>query len=275
MVILIVFFLIFSSQAFAGGVQNKKEGFLTEARFFADIEKHFGRPPYQLVYSWESNIGLNALVYRKKIHEFRFEFDVQTAGSPSTGRRVNIAGTSYILGFIYTNKFNEKTNFSTGLTHLSSHLSEDVLKIVREETKKGNIIPAVGFDDINVVFMGTEYDFGFKSFGPKIKFRLQPVGVKFHGGISFYDEPIFVSAEFKVLSRESNDIIFINIHEFGKEQFNDYAIRFDFLKQRKKEEGRLQLSFGYSPGDRLKASPNVGWHKEGFSTKMKFVFWAY
>lgn len=274
-IVLMVLLLCFSQNIYAQASQSGKHEFLPEARFFADLKKHFGPKPYQLVYSWEHNIGLDASVYRHKAHEFHFQLNVQTAGAPPSGRKVNIAGTSYVLGFYYSNKFKENTRISSGLIHLSSHLSEDVLKIVRDEAKRGVIIPPVGFDDINVLFVEVAQKFDLSSLKPKIIFRFQPFGVKFHRGFSYYDEPIFVSTESKLLSGESKDLLFITRHEFGKQSFNDYALRIDLFKPQTKEEGRLQWVFGYSPGQGLRASPNVGWHKDGFSAAMKFVFWAH
>lgn len=274
---LIVFVLLFLGvqTVYAQSDWNDKHEFLPEARFFADLEKHFGPEPYQLVYSWEHNIGLDALVYRHSSHTLHFQLNVQTAGAPPSGRRVNIAGTSYILGFYYSNKFKKNTVVSSGLIHLSSHLSEDVLKIVHDEAKRGIIIPSVGFDDINVVFAEITHEFNFNPLDPKISFRFQPLGVKFHRGFSYYDELFFVSTESKIFRGEYKDLIFVTRHEFGKQPLHDYMLRLDFFKPQKKEEGRLQWIFGYSPGQGLKASPNVGWHKEGFSATMRFVFWAH
>lgn len=264
------FFLLFNVQAHA-----QDHEFLSEARFFADIEKHFARGPYQIVYSWESNIGFNTLVYRYGPHAFNFQFEVQTAGAPPTGRKINIAGTSYILSPSYIYKLNKNTNFSLGLTHLSSHLSEDVLKIIQDQRRKGVIIPEVRFDDINVGFLEIIHGFAFKQFEPTVRFRFQPLGVKFRGGYNFYKEPVFISTQMKIWGDDSKNLLFVTLHEFGERSFNDIMLRLDFEKPTKNEEGRLQLIFGYSPGWDLKASPNVGWHKEGFSAKMKFVFWAH
>lgn len=277
MFVLLLFFLLFfgAQTAYSQNNQVNNHEFLPEARFFADLKKHFGPKPYQLVYSWEHNIGLDALVYRHTSHEFHFQLNVQTAGAPPSGRRVNIAGTSYVLGFYYSNEFKENTRISSGLTHLSSHLSEDVLKIVRDEAQRGVVIPKVGFDDINVVFAEVKQKIDFIPFEPKINFRFQPVGVKFHKGFSYYDEPVFVSTESKILSGETKDFLFVTLHEFGKQSFNGYELRFDLFKRQKKEEGRLQWVFGYSPGQGLRASPNVGWHKEGFFAAMRFVFLAH
>lgn len=272
MVIVLMFLILCASQnVYAQTSQNNKHKFLSEARFFADIKKHFGPKPYQLVYSWEHNIGLDTSVYRYKAHELHFQLNVQTAGAPSSGRRVNIAGTSYILAFYYSNKFKKNTSFSSGITHLSSHLSEDVLKIVRDEAQRGVIIPPVGFDDINVLFAEITQKFNLSWLEPKITFRFQSFGIDFN----YYDKPVFVSVESKILGGEHKDLIFVSRHEFGKQSFNDYLLRFDLFKPQKKEEGRLQLIFGYSPGQGLKASPNTGWHKEGFCITTRFVFWAH
>lgn len=258
-----------------GTYAQKKHEFLSEARFFADIEKHFARGPYQIVYSWESNIGFNTLVYRHESHAFSFLLDVQTAGAPPTGRKINIAGTSYTLSPSYIYKFNKNTSFSLGLTHLSSHLSEDVLKILQDQRRKGVIIPPVRFDDINVGFLEIIHSFAFKQFDPSIRFRFQPLGVKFRGGYNFYKEPVFISTQMKIWGNDSKNLLFITLHEFGERSFNDTVLRLDFEKPTRDEEGRLQILFGYSPGSNLRASPNVGWHKEGCSVKMKFVFWAH
>lgn len=256
------------------GSQAKNE-FLPEARFFADMQKHFAHGPFQIVYSWEANIGFKPVVYRRGPHAFLFEFDVQTAGAPPTGQKINIAGTSYTLGGAYLYKVNQNTLLSLGVTHLSSHLSEDVLKIIERERRQGVIIPQVRFDDINVGFLEIEHHFAFKNLEPAIRFRVQPLGIKFRGGYNIYDEPIFIATQLKVWRHRSHDLLFITRHEFGERSLNDGLLRFDFLKPTPKEEGRFQVSFGYSPGWGLRASPSVGWHKQGFSTAMKFVFSAH
>ena len=253
---------------------EEKHEFLSDARFYADIAKHFARGPYQIVYSWEANIGFNTIVYKYGPHAFNFQFDVQTAGAPPTGRKINIAGTSYTLGSKYTYTLNKNTNFSLGVTHLSSHLSEDILKIIQEERRKGVVIPPVRFDDINVGFVEVGHSFAFKQFDPMVRFRFQPLGIKFRGGYNFYKEPVFISTQIRVFGDNRKELFFITQHEFGERSLNDLMLRFDLEKPKKNEEGRLQLIFGYSPGWDLRASPNVGWHKEGFSAKMRFVFWA-
>ena len=252
-----------------------KNEFLPEARFFADIQKHFARGPFQIVYSWEANIGFKPVIYRRGSHAFIFEFDVQTAGAPPTGRKINIAGTSYALGGSYLYQINRHTNLSLGVTHLSSHLSEDVLKIIEKERRMGVVIPPVRFDDLNVGFLEIDHRLVFKNMEPRIRFRLQPLGIKFRGGYNFYDEPVFIATQLKVWRHRSHDLLFLTRHEFGERSFNDGLLRFDFLKPTLKEEGRLQVSFGYSPGWGLRATPNIGWHKQGFSTAMKFVFSAH
>lgn len=274
-IVLMVLLLCVSQNTYAQTNQKSQHEFLPEARFFADLKKHFGPKPYQLVYSWEHNIGMDASIYGYKKHKFHFLLNVQTAGAPPSGRRVNIAGTSYILGFNYSNKFKENTSFSSGIIHLSSHLSEDVLKIVREEAQRGVIIPPVGFDDINVLFVEVAQKFNFIPLEPKVNFRFQPLGVKFHRGFSYYEEPVFIATESKILKSGSSDIVFQTRNELGKEHFGDYSLRFDFFKAQTNEEGRLQWIFGYSPGEGLRASPNTGWHKEGFFWAMRFVFWAH
>lgn len=274
-VLVLFLILCFSQNVYAQGNPKENHKFLSEARFFADFKKHFGPKPYQLVYSWEHNIGFNTSFYKYKKHDFHFLLNVQTAGAPPSGRRVNIAGTSYILGFYYSNNFKKNSGVSSGIVHLSSHLSEDVLKIVREEAQKGIVIPSVGFDDINVLFVEATQKFDFIPLEPKISFRFQPLGVKFHRGFNYYDEPVFILTESKILKSKDKDLIFVTKHEFGKESFGDYSLRFDFFKSQKNEEGRLQWVFGYSPGNGLRASPNVGWHKEGFSAAVRFVFWAH
>lgn len=248
---------------------------MPEARFFADLQKHLGSGPFQKVYSWEANIGFKTTVYRRKQHSFNFEFDVQTAGAPPTGQKINISGTSYTIGASYGFKLNKNTNFSTGLTHLSSHLSEDVLKIVAKERQKGVIIPDVRFDDLNVGFVEITHSFAFKQLEPTLRFRLQPLGVKFRGGYHFYTEPVFISGQWKMWGNNSTGLWFVTRHEFGERSFNDGQLRLDLLKPSKKEEGRLQFLFTYAPGRGLRPSPNVGWHKQGFSTAMKFVFWSH
>lgn len=251
--------------------ENKNE-FLPEARFFADIGKHFARGPFQIVYSWETTIGFGTKVYRRGKHSFGFEFDVQTAGAPPSERRINIAGTSYILGPSYLYKLNDHTNFSFGFTHLSSHITKDELEIIEQERRRGVTIPPIKFDDLNVGFIEVAHGFAFKQLEPSFRFRFQPLGIKFRGGYNFYNEPVFLSTQLRLWKRRSSNLLFITQHEFGERSFNDSMLRLDLLKPSAKDEGRFQLMLNYSPGWGLRASPNVGWHKEGFSTTMRFVF---
>lgn len=254
--------------------QNSKSNFLSEARFFADIGKYLANDPYQKVYSWEANLGFRTKVYRRGPHAFLFQFDTQTAGAPPRWRRINIAGTSYLLAAEYRYAFREETFFSSGFAHLSTHLSEDIARIAEEEIRNGIIIPPVKFDDINIGFVEVAHTFPVV-LEPTIRFRLQPVGVKFHGEPSWYPEPVFISAQFKLWGDETKNLLLVTRHELGEQPFNDGALRLDFLKSSPKEEGRLQLLFGYSPDKDLRASPNIGWHKHGFSSTLRFVFWAH
>ncbi len=255
-------------------VKSKNE-FLPEGRFFADISKDFAHGPFQIVYSWEANIGFKTIFYRHSRNSLGFEFDVQTAGAPPSGRRINIAGTSYILGPSYIYKLNENTTFSLGVTHLSSHITEDALKITAQEKREGITIPPVKFDDLNVGYLEVAHSFAFKQLEPSFRFRFQPLGIKFRGGYNFYKEPVFMSTQFRLWKRRSSNLLFITRHEFGNRSFSDGILRLDLLKPSKKDEGRFQLAFSYSPGEGLWASPNVGWHKQGFSTTMRFVFLAH
>jgi len=255
--------------------QNRPNELLPEARFFVDLQKHSTHGPYQKVYSWESNIGLETRVYRRHSQAFDFQFNVQTAGAPYINKKVNIAGTSYTLGFFYLNQLNKNTSVSFGLTHLSSHLSEDELKIIDQERRRGVAIPAVKFNDVNVISTEVTHHFAWKQLEPVVHFRFQPVDIKLRGGYRLYEEPVWLATQLKLWGNDSKTLLFLTQHEFGERPLNDGILRLDLVKPEKKEEGRLQFLFGYSPGHGLHADPNTGWHKEGFSVKMRFVFLAH
>ncbi len=253
---------------------DQPQGFFPDATFTAMISKFLPpRTPYSDFDSWQAKMKIDMTIVRKGRNQCNFDSEFQTVGSKSLGRKTIIAGTGYILGGRCIHSFSSDTKFSAGITHLSSHLTQDLLKLIQDEKRNKIPVPQFNATDLNVVFFQVYHRFASLPLKPEITLRVQPIGFRFHGAGYRYDKPVYLMAEITPWSGHEKRIVIGTQDEFGKDGFKEFFARLE-LDAKNQREGRFQPFISYSPGKGLHTGPNDGWHRDGLLMGIKFLFRA-
>ena len=252
----------------------KSSGAFSEARFEGSFQKYLSRDIFSPFFSWKGAMGIDINIYKKNKSSVYFKSDFQTVGAKKTESKINVAGTSYILEGRYGYQFSQNVYFGAGITHLSSHLTQDLENIVIEQMRKGAVIPEIDSSDLNVIFFEAWKQFASLPLQPEIRARVQPTSFQFRGGRYSYERPIYVDIKIVPWYGNEKKLVFATQHELGDNYFNDYSLRLE-LFSRGDKEGRFQIFTAYSPGAKLHVSPNVGWHRDGVRAGIKLVFFAH
>ena len=273
--VFIVVFSVFVSSVFSQSNSGaKSSGMFPEAQFEGSFQKYLSRDIFSPFFSWNGSMGIDINVYQKGNNSIYFKSDFQTVGAQKTESKINVAGTSYILEGRHRYQFSENSYIGAGITHLSSHLTQDLEIIVLDQTRKGAIIPDIDSSDLNVIFFEGRKQFVSLLLQPDIRVRLQPVGFRFRGGGYKYERPVFVETAITPWRGNEKRFVVATQHEWGDNYFNDYSLRLE-LFSRGDKEGRFQIFTAYSPGAKLHVSPNAGWHRDGVRAGIKLVFSAH
>lgn len=253
-------------------IKRSKEGFkmFSKAKFEGEFRKYNNSP----FFAWDSKLDVSFDVVTKGRNSVFFKTNVQTVGAESVGQRVNVAGTSYVIEGGYRRNHGLNTEFGFGVTHLSSHLSTDVISLLRRAELQGRAVPEIDGTDLNVAWGEIQHRFRNLPLVPEVVVRVQPVGIKFRAGIRKYDEPVYLKLKATLLRDEDHKLVVATTHEFGKkETFNTFALQWH-LFLRGQNEGRFQPELRYIPGDKehFHVGPNDGWHPRGLSWGFKVAF---
>ncbi len=274
---LVAILVLITSTSYALGQKspaNRLSGPFPEARFDGSFQKYLSHDVFSPFFSWRGIMGIDIATYREGNHTIYFKSEFQTVGARKTDSKINVSGTSYILEGRYRYQLSENTFISTGITHLSSHLTQDLEKIIRDQRNEGAFIPQIDASDLNVIFVEGYKKFSALPLEPEIRLRVQPVGFRFRGGGYNYERPVYLATKFTPWRGDEKRIAIATQHEFGEDYFNDFSVSLE-LFSRGDEEGRVQLFLAGSPGDNLHVSPNAGWHRDGIRTGIKLVFWSH
>ena len=245
------------------------QGAFPEATFRGEFSKNHANDPF---YAWEAKMGFpNVTLYRGGRHSAHFFADFQTVGARMVNNRVNLAGTSYIVGLAYGHAFSDNVHFAGGFTHLSSHLAQDLVRITLFEQQLNAPIPTVNVaEDLNVFWGEARMRFPAIMFEPRVTVRIQPLkfnGFKFRSGVETYDKPVYIALEGTLWKNQHAKFVLASRHEIGEGGFNDFEGRLELFRQ-----GRMQLFVAGSPGNKIRVGVNDGWHRDGLRTGIRFTF---
>jgi len=250
------------AQSNTSALQN---GALPDAKFSGEFEKQLTSDPF---FSWQGRMRIDGTAYRRGRHSSHFTVDGQTVGARRSNAKVNISGNSYILEGSYRHTRSE--NFHAGfiVTHLSSHLAQDVFKLIQQDKLRP---PSLQATDLNIA--GGEVRLG-DPMAFQLLVRIQPVSFHYRGGYGWHDRILFFENQVRLWSGQEKGVGFTNRHEVGKHSINDLSLRLSLL-ERNQREGRLQFFVGYLwSHDPIEVSPNLGWTRRGLYTKLGLNFYA-
>jgi len=235
---------------------TQAEGAFPDAAFNAAFKKY--TPPrtiFSPYYSWDAHLALNVTVVRKGSGAVSFRSLFQTAGTENIGSKVGVGGTGYLFHVAYVHRRSDDFALSTGLAHLSSHLTRDLDKKLAEESALGRAAPAV--DD------PSEYNVPF----------VEPINFRFNGSGARYVRPIYLHTGWTLWRGSQKSLVAETQHEIGQRPFNVVSLSLQ-LYTRNQTEGRFQLFVTASPGHRLHVSPNVGGLRDGIAFGARMTFRA-
>ncbi len=274
---LIILISLMSITIFAQNSSNTQpaSGVVPDATFSASFAKF--TPPenvFSPFVAWDAKIGMDTTVFRIRRHEVDFKFELQTIGTRNRNSKINIAGNSYFIETRYAYAFSKNAKVSFGIRHLSSHETQDLLKVVKEERSRGTIIPQIDTSDLNIFFVEGFKRFERCPFEPEVRLRIQALGFRFRGGKYVYNKPVYLMTQITAWHGHEKRLVVGTQNEFGNNGFKEIYSRLE-LYAKNQREGRLQLLVSYSPGKGLHVSPNDGWHRDGLNVGIRLVFQAH
>ena len=251
------------------------EGAFPDAAFNAAFEKY--TPPRTVLspyYSWDAHLALSVTVVRKGSGALSFRSLFQTAGTENIGSKVGVGGTGYLFHVAYVRTRSDAFAMSTGLAHLSSHLTRDLDKKLAEESALGHAAPVVDDpSEYNVPFIAGSWKFPAYPLTPELDAAVEPINFRFNGSGARYVRPIYLHTGWALWRGSQKSLVAETHHEIGKRPFNVVSLSLQ-LYAGNQTEGRLQLFVTASPGHRLHVSPNVGGLRDGIALGARMNFRA-
>ena len=254
---------------------TQAEGAFPDAAFNAAFKKY--TPPrtiFSPYYSWDAHLALNVTVVRKGSGAVSFRSLFQTAGTENIGSKVGVGGTGYLFHVAYVHRRSDDFALSTGLAHLSSHLTRDLDKKLAEESALGRAAPAVDDpSEYNVPFIEGSWKFPAYPLTPELDAAGEPINFRFNGSGARYVRPIYLHTGWTLWRGSQKSLVAETQHEIGQRPFNVVSLSLQ-LYTRNQTEGRFQLFVTASPGHRLHVSPNVGGLRDGIAFGARMTFRA-
>ena len=262
------------AQARANSATETQGGF-PDASFDAAFRKY--TPPenrFSPFYAWDAHMALGLTVFRKGPDAVHFEGLFQTIGTENLGAKVSVGGTGYLLSLGYVHTYSADVKLSTGLTHLSSHLTRDLDDKLEEETLKGTAIPVVSDpSQYNVFFFKAYWKLSSRPFRPELEIVLEPINFRFNGSEAGDVRPVYVGTRWTLWQDRQKSLVAETQHEIGGNPFNRVVLSFE-LFARDQPEGRFQIFVSASPGHNLHVSPNIGGLRDGIAFGIRLHFRA-
>ncbi len=254
-------------------VVNAQAVTLPDASFEAMFRKY--TPPtneFSRLYSWDADMTLRVTVVRVGSGSVNFRSTFQTVGTENLGSQVSVGGTGYLLGLGYVHTHSTNFTLSTGITHLSSHLTRDLDEKLEEIRGPGGTVPVVADpSEYNVVYFGAYRKLSTWPFTPELEMVVEPVNFRFDGSPAGYLRPVYLGARATLWRGNRKAIVARTQHEIGENPFNYYSLLFE-LHGGSQAEGRFQIFVGASPGNHLHVSPNIGALRDGIAVGIRLVF---
>jgi hypothetical protein len=254
---------------------RQTEGAFPDAAFNAAFAKYM--PPrtiFSPYYSWDAHLALNVTVVRKGSGAVSLRSLFQTAGTENIGSKVGVGGTGYLFHVGYVRRHSDAFAMSTGLAHLSSHLTRDLDKKLAEENALGHPAPLVGDpSEYNVPFIEGSWKFPAYPLTPELDAAVEPINFRFNGSGARYVRPIYLHTGWALWRGNQKSLVAETQHEIGKRPFNVFSLSLQ-LYAGNQTEGRFQLFVTASPGHRLHVSPNVGGVRDGIALGARLNFRA-
>ena len=246
---------------------------LPDASFEAMFRKYI--PPanqFSRLYSWDAFLALNLTVVRAGASSVKFWSTFQTAGTENIGSQVSVGGTGYLLGLGYVYTLSADSTVSTGIAHLSSHLTRDLDEKLDELRSAGVTIPLVADpSEYNVIYAAWNRKLSTWRFTPEFEIVVEPVNFRFNGSPAGEVRPIYLGTRWALWRGNQKSIVARTQHEIGENPFNYFSVYLE-LHGRNQTQGRLQIFLGASPGDQLHVSPNIGALRDGIALGIRIAF---
>jgi len=254
-------------------VSSEAQGALPDASFATLLRLY--TPPlnaFSPYFAWDAQMALAVTVYRRGPDAMMFGSTFQSVGTERIHSQVGVGGTGYIINFAYARRRSDALTISTGIAHLSSHLTRDLDEKLEEQRSKGATVPDVEDpDEYNVPFVGWHRTWAAARFNPRLDVVVEPVNVRFNGTWAWNDRPIFIGSQWTLWRGTEESIDLETQQEVGARPFINVFLLLN-LFAKGESQGRLQLFLSASPGHTLHVSPNIGGLRDGvaFGMRMKF-----
>ncbi len=225
-------------------------------------------------YSWDAQMGLDLTVARNGANAVDFTTVFQTVGTENIGSRVSVGGTGYIIRASDAWTCSPDLTVSTGVSHLSSHLTRDLDTKTAEERALGLPVPVVQDpSEYNVVFVRAVRRFPKWRLTPVIDLVVEPYNFRFNGSMAPTARPVYLATRWTLWHGSGGVLVAETQQEFGPRPWNQVSLFLE-LYRRQQAEGRFQLFVTASPGDSLHVSPNVGALRDGIAAGVRLRFLA-
>jgi hypothetical protein len=227
--------------------------------------RKYGPPEntYSPYYSWDADMSLRMAVLRHGPGTIGVTSVFQTVGIAPFGSRVGVGGTGYLLGIHYSHTLSASLTVSTGISHLSSHLTRDLDERTARERERGATIPTVEEpDQYNVLFARGFWRFPEWPLTPELEAIIHPGNFRLGGGELGYVRPVHFGSRWLLWRGSRTSLAAETRHEFGRNPFNRFMILLD-LNARNRDQGRFQLFVSLTPGSGFHVSPTLGALRDG------------
>lgn len=265
-----VLLFIISISAFAqvNKAQKTKSEAFPSATFAVGFEKLFKNP----LSSWRTDMDVDFVGFRRGSHNLTGRVRFLTVGAMPSEGKVNIAGVAYGLEGCYKYFRTDKNWFSVCDSHLSSHISDELSRLVDETIENGESFPTISPVDLNVFSFGTGFALNMP-IEPEFTIRFQPIMFHYGGGVGFYPQPLYLTSRFFLARIKFAKFSLATKHELGASSFSDFYLNLDLFRHGQKE-GRAQVYVGYSPNHQIQPSINEMIRRGGFKTGVRLIWEA-
>jgi len=261
-----------SAQSQGNNGHHSSSIWFPEATFGGMFEKHDSSSPF---FSFKSDFGMKATVWKKGRNSTFFEFMFQTVGADMVNQKVNISGNAYLLGVGWELDLGE-TKIAGGIVHLSTHKAEDLGRLVQRKEFRSRALSEGTLDtaDLNVFYGEVGHTFNRLPLRPRVRVRVQPLGFQFRGGVAKFRQPVYLATSANLWRGEEKRVTIGSTHEWGEgEPLNSLSVHFH-LFERGQNEGRFQPFVRWVGGNKTSVSPVEGWNHGGTAVGVRLSFTA-
>ncbi len=240
-------------------------GAFTWARFYGQFSRYANHNDFSPYANWDARTGGKFDIFQKGKNGVFFNFDFQVIGAEMLHNKVNTTGASYGFGFADRYSISRELYVSVGFDHRSTHFGKDFDAVVLTQRLLNQFIPVVDTSDMNTVFGEVGFSLPSLPFKPFVAFHFQPAsfeGMRFEGGLKYYERPLATDVQFTLWRGEESRFVIENQSEIGPGGFTYTEGRME-LFARNQDEGRFQLFVGGVPGGGIYQSINYGWYRGG------------